>query len=159
LGATKLNKVLWYADVFAFAAHGQSITGATYVKRQFGPVPKDILDVRARLKATGAIVEKFANIGGYQQVQFIALREADVSGFSAEQISLVDRIMRAICYSHTASSISHLSHDLVWESAEIGEVIPMEAAAFAGNVGEIDEEDMAWAIKEVDRIESERALA
>ena len=37
LGATKLNKVLWYADAFAYMERGTPITGVTYVKRPFGP--------------------------------------------------------------------------------------------------------------------------
>jgi hypothetical protein len=34
----------------------------------------------------------------------------------------------------------------------------MAAAAFAGNFGELDEEDFAWAKKEIDRIETARDL-
>ncbi len=74
--------------------------------------------------------------------------------FTAEQISLVDRVVYAICFNHTAASISQLSHDRVWKAAAIGEEIPLAAGAFAGNVGEIDEHDMAWAAAEIDRIES-----
>jgi hypothetical protein len=66
---------------------------------------------------------------------------------------LVDSVLEAICAADTASSVSNFSHDLVWESAEIGEEIPIAAAAFGGNFGEIDENDMAWARKEIDRIE------
>ena len=157
LGATKLNKVLWYSDVFAFAETGQSITGASYVKRQFGPVPKEIMAARSRLQSNGAVLERKSLHHNYEQIQFIALRPADISMFSAEQISMVDSVLEAICSGHTATSISQLSHDLVWEVAEIGEEIPMAAAAFAGNIGEIDEEDMAWARKEVDRIEASAA--
>jgi len=153
LGATKLNKVLWYSDVFAYAQEGRSITGAVYVKRQFGPVPKNIMGARNRLVASGAMVERKAMVHGYPQVQFIALQPADISGFTANQISLVDSVVEAICSNHTAASISNRSHDFVWESAEIGEEIPMAAAAFGGNVGEIDEDDVAWARKEIDRID------
>lgn len=159
LGATKLNKVLWYSDVFAFAEHGTSITGAVYVKRQFGPVPKNILESRERLRQSGAIVEKKVQYGGYPQVQFIALQDPDISAFSAKQISLVDQILQEICFGHTASSISQLSHDVVWEAAAIGEEIPMSAAAFAGNIGEIDENDMIWARREIDRIERVGAVS
>lgn len=153
LGATKLNKVLWYSDVFSYANTGKSITGTGYVKRQFGPVPRDILGARSRLKQAGAIVERNVTFGGYPQIQFISLRDPDISGFSGEQISLVDSVLQAICFNHTAASISELSHDLVWGLAEIGEEIPMAAAAFGGNFGEIDEDDMGWARQEIDRIE------
>jgi hypothetical protein len=37
LGATKLNKVLWFADAFSYRATKNSITDETYVKRQRGP--------------------------------------------------------------------------------------------------------------------------
>ena len=151
LGATKLNKVLWYSDVFAFAQEGKSITGAAYVKRKFGPVPKNVRGARTRLEASGTIIERQVMNHGLQQVQFISLKPADVSMFTASQISLVDTVLEAICSNHTALSISNFSHDFIWESAEIGEEIPMAAAAFGGNFGEIDEEDMAWAKKEVDR--------
>jgi len=153
LGATKLNKVLWYSDVFAFAETGASITGATYIKRQFGPVPKDIIASRIRLQNSGAIVERHASVYDYNQVQFVAVKKPDISKFSATQISLVDGVITAICANHTAASISNLSHDYIWESAQIGEEIPMAAAAFGGNFGEINEDDIAWARNEIDRIE------
>jgi hypothetical protein len=156
LGATKLNKILWYSDVFAFATYGRSITGAIYVKRQFGPVPKDIRASRSRLINNGAIFEKEAMHHGYPQTQFLALKTPDISMFAPEQISLVDKVIETVCSNYTAASISRASHDVVWESAAIGEEIPMAAAAFGSNFGELDEEDLAWARKEIDRIEAAR---
>src|SRR5438128_11544173 len=44
-GATKLNKVLWFSDARAFEALGESITGDTYVRQKFGPVPRHITSV------------------------------------------------------------------------------------------------------------------
>jgi hypothetical protein len=45
LGAVKLNKIVWFSDVFAFQELGDSITGATYIKEKFGPIPqKKIVD-------------------------------------------------------------------------------------------------------------------
>jgi hypothetical protein len=50
-GATKLNKVLWFSDTRAYALTGAPITGATYVREQWGPVPKAIMPVRIRIAA------------------------------------------------------------------------------------------------------------
>lgn len=158
LGATKLNKVLWYSDVFAFVQEGKSITGTAYVKQQFGPVPKNILSARKRLVDQGAIVERDA-LNWYPQKQFIATRPADISMFSSVEISIVDKVVDIICENHTAASISYLSHDFIWEIAEIGEEIPLSAAAFGSNIGELDEDDMAWAHSEIDRIERHRPSA
>ena len=42
LGATKLNKVLWFADVIYYRRHGRTITASdNYVKQQFGPVQRN----------------------------------------------------------------------------------------------------------------------
>jgi len=35
-GATKLNKVLWFAEARAFVLHGKPIVGATYIRQNMG---------------------------------------------------------------------------------------------------------------------------
>jgi hypothetical protein len=156
LGATKLNKILWFADVIAYVRTGHPITGAIYVKRQFGPVPRGIMASRSRLRANGKIFEKKELVGTYEQIQFISLQEPDLSPFRAEEISLVDEVIDIICNSHTARSISDLTHDNVWKMAEIGEEIPLHAMLAAQRV-EIDESDIEWAMKEIGRIEQRAA--
>jgi hypothetical protein len=158
LGATKLNKILWYSDVLAYVSTGNSISGAIYVKRQFGPVPKDILASKARLVASKAIIERNITYHGYNQKQLIALRNADVTVFTAEEVSIVNEVIETVCTKHTAASVSHASHDSVWHAAEIGEEIPL-FAIFSGNVGELDEGDMAWAQAEIKKIEAEHEVA
>ncbi len=158
LGATKLNKVLWYCDTGAFLFFGRPITGATYIKRQFGPVPKDILAAKDRLIARGALVEREMLFHGYLQKQLVALTPPDPSRFSSDEIDLIDQVIKAICDGHTASSISELTHDHVWEAAEIGEELPLYTV-FAHRRGEIDETDVAWARAEIARAESERVVA
>jgi hypothetical protein len=158
LGATKLNKIMWYSDASAFLYLGKSITGATYIKRQFGPVPRDIRSSRQRLISSGAIIEREAPYHNYAQIQFIAMRRPDLSAFSADEISLVDQIIEAICRERTASSISARSHDLIWQSAEIGEEIPLYAV-LAAFPGEITEDHIAWGKAEMLRLEPHRSGA
>lgn len=158
LGATKLNKVLWYCDIGSFLYFGRPMTGETYVKRQFGPVPKHILAAKQRLIAKGALIEREAPLYGYAQKQLLALTRPDLSRFSGDEISLVDDVLDAICHNHTAASISQLTHDHVWEAAEIGEELPLYTV-FALRRGELDESDMAWARAEMIRLEPRRAAA
>ncbi|MDW7650370.1 MAG: DUF4065 domain-containing protein [Bacillota bacterium] len=37
---TKMNKLLWYADMLSFKRNSQAITGLRYVRHHYGPVPK-----------------------------------------------------------------------------------------------------------------------
>jgi hypothetical protein len=47
--STKLNKLVWKADFTAFCETGRTITGASYQKEKFGPVPRAMPIVLGRL--------------------------------------------------------------------------------------------------------------
>jgi hypothetical protein len=153
LGAVKLNKTLWYSDIFAYLETGKSITGVAYIKRQFGPVPKseDFIEATEKLKNEGKIAITEGIYYGKPHRQFVALKLPDISIFSSEEISIVDIMIEEICQKHTALSISKLSHDIIWESADIGEEIPL-CTAFAARFGEINEDDIQWAKNEAKRL-------
>ena len=146
LGSTKLNKVLWYSDMLSYVYLKEPVTGETYVKRQFGPVPKHILPILNELELSGQIVTREIEYHGYDKREYIALKKPDLSLFTGEDISLVDAMIEVICKEHTAKTISRASHDSIWELAEIGEEIPYYAV-LASEIGEIDEDDIQWAMK------------
>lgn len=146
LGSTKLNKLLWYSDMFSYLYLGKPITGETYIKRQFGPVPKDILNIIAEMEFERQIVTREAEIFGYGKKEYIALEKPSLASFTADEISMVDDLIKLICKGHTAKEISELSHDGIWKLAEIGEEIPYHAF-LASKIGEIDQEDIEWAMK------------
>ena len=88
---------------------------------------------------------------GKPKREFFAKEPADISVFTPEEISLVDDVVGKICEGHTAASISGLTHDDVWELAEIGEEIPLYAV-LAGRAGEVDEETIEWAKQEAEQL-------
>jgi hypothetical protein len=133
------------------------MTGATYIKQEHGPVPRGVMGARQRLVASGAIIERDALYFGYPQKHFFALRRPDISMFSADEISLVDQVIEIICKKHTAASISALTHNNVWEAAELGEEIPLYTI-FASRPGELDENDIAWGRAEMFRLEPQREV-
>jgi len=144
LGAVKLNKILWYADVINYVNTGKPITGETYIKRQFGPVPKHIRKVVEKLENRNDIVVREVEFHDYPKREFIAMTKPDISVFKPEEISTIDHAIDAVCHRHTATSISMKSHDRIWELAEIGEEIPIHSV-LASKLGEITEADMKWA--------------
>lgn len=144
LGATKLNKALWFSDSFAYRMSGRSITNSTYIKRQYGPVPKRILPVLNDLHREGKVLIRESPYYSYVKRDYIALTSATPSVFSEQELWIIDHVIDWVCQEHTASSISEFSHDNIWEAAEEGEEIPMYAALGAFD-GEITEEDKEWA--------------
>jgi hypothetical protein len=149
LGAIRLNKIIWFADCFAYRKNGASITADAYVKRRLGPTPKNVLPAIAELAAEGKVaVREEALPSNYVLRQFFPLRDAEVETLSEQDREILDGYRRAICDNFSANEISNLTHDQVWEAAEIGEEIPM-FATFAARSGEITEEVRQWASQAV----------
>lgn len=145
LGATKLNKALWYADTYSYRALGHTISGEkAYIKRQFGPVPKHILEALRELEVDGAIHVRTRDYFGKPKREFISLQEPDESAFTEDELDIVDQVIAAICDEHTAASISDLSHDTIWDAAAMGEEIPVYAV-LAANAAAVTKADMTWA--------------
>jgi hypothetical protein len=144
LGSVKLNKVLWYSDSIHYMLWGASITGETFIKRQHGPVPRHIVRAVHELVSEGKIARGRVDHFGFVKNEYVAIKDADVSMFTAAQIKLVDAAFEHVCLNHTARSISEETHGTIWEIATMGEEIPL-STVFASDVGEIDETDMEWA--------------
>lgn len=149
LGAVKLNKVMWFADIEAYRRFGTTITGQmSYEKRQHGPVPNNIVRSIRRLEQDDAIATReVPTFGGITRREHIWLKKPNVAIFSADEVDILNEAIDWVCHGHTAKSISELSHDALWEAAELGEQIPIGAASISAD--DIDGDDMAWALKEM----------
>ena len=122
-GATKLNKVLWFADARLFVLRGKPITGATYIREKFGPVPKQLMPIRAELEREGHIrVFREGDL-----IRVTADEKPDLSLFTADELQTVDYWIKHIDAEHTAASIGEATHDYAWELARMGEEVPFYA--------------------------------
>lgn len=144
-GATKLNKVLWFADARLYMLTGKSITGATYNRQQFGPVPRQIMPIRHELESEGAI-SIIGSRGNGDNTKFRALSPPDELPISDNEREAIDYWIDHIDRDHTATSISDLSHDYGWEIARMGEELPL-AAFMAARIREPNEVELEEARK------------
>jgi hypothetical protein len=146
LGAVKLNKILWFADLEHYRRTGRTITGATaYTKLQNGPVAKGILQALDGLEVENKIARSTENYYGRPKTMFLARCRPDLSPFAADEIAIVDMIADVIFQKHTAASIPEISQDPLWSEVEIGCDIPIGAAAVIP--GDATLEDIQWAEK------------
>ena len=126
-GATKLNKILYFADAISFAEYGEPITGAQYMKEEFGPVPVRLVPVREKLKETNAIaVQKRSFLQGSMH-RIVALRDPNLDVLSSRDIALTVRVIKALRHRDT-KSVSDMTHSRKpWQLARLGETIPYSA--------------------------------
>lgn len=127
-GATKLNKILFYADFAAYRKWGASISGQEYQKLEWGPAPRRLKPEVEAMERSKDCVWAERDYYGRALRKLIALREPDLSLFSAEEVDLirdvVDRLREL-----NATEVSDLSHEFLgWQAAEFGETIPYETS-------------------------------
>src|SRR5437773_3311715 len=99
LGATKLNRILFYSDFAGFLEFGHSITGQTYFALDYGPAPRRLKPIREEMEKSGDIQVIPANVsGGYIQHLIFPKRKPSLEHFTADEIALVDRMIARFCH-------------------------------------------------------------
>jgi Protein of unknown function (DUF4065) len=137
LGAVKLHKVLYFLDMMSYAQSGLSVTGSTYCKRPFGPTCVQLLPMLRDMSNDGDIEIRDVEFYGRSKKEYIP-RAVPIAGtLNGDEIALLEEVVDFVCNQNTAQSISDYSHQLPWEMAEFGEVIPYSTALmlFPADIG------------------------
>ncbi len=150
-GVTKLNKILFLADFMAYGYFGESITGTTYVRRQFGPAPRDMASVLSEMEVAGRVQVVELPHYGYTQKRPLPKENANLSLFTPEQINLATEVIGQ-CEGMSAAELSEWSHTLTpWLSAGDGEELPYETVFVLKHMT-VSRADMGWAMEAVDEL-------
>ena len=127
-GATKLNKVVFFAEFTHLRRHHAVISGCEFQKLAHGPAPRQLVPVRQRLIQAGhagLITEDFL---GRPQHRLVPTRPADLSVFSADELTSIDDVLDQLA-GMTGTQVSELSHqEPGWRLTELGETIPFATA-------------------------------
>lgn len=129
LGRTKLFKLIFFCDFYAYRKIGDSITGQKYHKEAHGPVSDSVRDLIAELKNDGEIVEVPVDLLGYEQRRYVCMEEPNVEVFSSKETSLIDDVINRY-FRRTACDISQISHDEIpaWDDRSNSEELPIALA-------------------------------
>lgn len=127
-GATKLNKVLFFAEFSHIRTYGFPITGEPYQRLPQGPAPRHLIPVRERLIADGAAALRPVKYFGRTQHRLVPRRDPDMSKFSSSEIEIVDQVIAAF-RGKSAAEVSRISHEEIgWQLVDDGEDIPFATA-------------------------------
>ncbi len=125
-GATKLNKIFWFADKYWFHKHQQSLTTLSYyMKRQRGPMLPGFYDLINELEKAGTVTVQIELPHSFQKKTYHCETQPDMAGISGEEIAMIDEVADAIINHYSANEISELSHDFCWCNAEMGREMPI----------------------------------
>ena len=146
-GATKLNKILYYADFRAYRELGHSITGADYQKLPEGPAPRELMRARQQLLNEGRITIEHRPVFNYIQQRIVPVKpiENPESLFSPDELAIVDDVLFSL-RGKTGTEVSEMSHaEAGWKLVDYYQSIPYKTAWIAPKGEEPNEEALAIA--------------
>ncbi|WP_322759562.1 Panacea domain-containing protein [Frankia sp. Cr2] len=127
-GATKANKVLYFAEFAHVRETGRPITGVRYRKLERGPAPRRLKAIRDHLIDTGDAVLIMERVLGHEQHRLRPTRPARRELFSATELKAVQDAINLL-RGHTNTDASERSHrEPGWQLVNEGEDIPYVAA-------------------------------
>jgi hypothetical protein len=129
LGAVKLQRILWYFDVRSYVMTGKSVTGAVYIRKEFGPYTGEVSAAVDELVRAGRLHTDRDDYFGNEKAIFVGKGPTDLASFSDKERRWLEEITQDVCENRTAPAISEKSHDGIWRMAAIGEEIPFAATA------------------------------
>ena len=148
-GKTKLNKIFFYADFEAYRSLGRSISGCTYRKQPYGPVPAELRSAVTAMEERRDCAWATRDYFGRDLEKLVALREPDLQDFTSEEIALIHRVIQSL-EKYNATEVSDLSHQFVgWQIAEQGEEIPYETV-FVAPAQPLTDDESSWLIEAVE---------
>jgi len=151
LGAVKLHKVLYYSDMLRYADTGNSITGAIYRKRPFGPTCEQLQSMISEAVEQNLITVRSVSYFGYVKKEYKVTNIIEFDELSGDEINLIEEVINFVCHENSAKSISDLSHGRPWESVEFGEEIRYNSV-YHMFPAEVSAEAIDWASQQVDDI-------
>lgn len=126
LGKVKLVKILWFADREFMYKYYKQLTDLEYRKMPQGPMPTNIEKILKNMQEKGIIKPFHTSKYGYKQQCFLCLKEPDLNQFSAQEISILDKVIVEL-QNKSAKQISNQTHDELWNSIEQGKIMPLES--------------------------------
>jgi hypothetical protein len=125
-GDTKLHKLLFFSDFFAYKNLGRPITGAIYQKLEHGPAARRLLPAREQMVNRGEVEVEEVGIA-YRRRVTRPRRAPDTSLFNAEELALIDEVIEIFEHAD-ASTMSEVSHQVSagWNLVGMREEIPYE---------------------------------
>jgi hypothetical protein len=110
ISRVKLNKLLYRADFEAFRLLGRSITGATYVRGEFGPMAAELPGAEKELGRRGLLAWRREAAGTNKQKIPIAVEGADETQFSEQELEIITRTLAELA-EHGGKGASDWSHE------------------------------------------------
>lgn len=123
LGATKLNKLLYYLDFISFRDRGTSVTGDVYVHKDYGPVPAYIDSLLEEMKEAKIISIERVPYGENGTFKYEAKKNTELGVFNKEEVKLLNNICKEFELWSTDKIVNQTHLEAPWFYSKPFEVV------------------------------------
>jgi len=126
LGSVQINKALILIDAFYHSYFKETLTGITYIKHWYGPVPDHEAHAVLHKMEFDKIKLSHERTGKTLKNAHYAISEPDYSLFPSRALEII-RDVALFITQNKAGKLSEITHDMVYENTPMGGVIPIES--------------------------------
>jgi len=130
IGQTVIYKLLYFIDFNYYEKYEEQLIGAHYIKNHYGPTPTEFSKIVQQMIEDKQITEVKSEHFSYPQTKYLPLKPPDLSGLSANEIIMIDRVLAKLS-DMNASEISDYSHrDVPWIVTDDQKTIDYESVFY-----------------------------
>lgn len=130
VGETVLYKLLYFSDFNYYEIYEEHLTGATYRKLPYGPVPQKLDTIIVQMIENGQLKRVKTVFRGYPQTRYLPLEKADLTELKASEKETIDRVIEQMSDWSAASISKYSHHDMPWLASKDGDEINYELAFY-----------------------------
>ena len=114
----KCHKILYFADNEHLSRYGRSITGDSYVRMDFGPVPTCVYDLFKAVRGDSYFASQVDDIRRdcfhfVNNKDLVAVASPDISYLSESDMEILDKYIAQLKYKDF-DEVSEVSHGYAW---------------------------------------------
>ncbi|MDP2114730.1 MAG: Panacea domain-containing protein [Bacteroidota bacterium] len=120
VGENVLYKLLYFSDFNYYELYEEQLTGASYRKLPFGPVPQKLDTIINQMIENGQLQQVKTEHFGLSQTRYLPLEKANLTQLKASEKEVIDRVIEQMS-DWSAAAISNYSHkDIPWLASKEG---------------------------------------
>ncbi len=130
IGESVLYKLLYFIDFNYYEKYEEQLIGATYIKNNYGPTPKEFMKIIEEMEAKKELVRVKDKYFQYPRRKYLPLRTPDLSKLNEDERNIIDFVLLKLS-DLNATQISEYSHnDVPWLTTDNGKVIDYESVFY-----------------------------
>ena len=123
IGETAIFKLLYFIDFNFYELYEMQMTGASYRKLKFGPVPVEFAKITSEMEKKKELKTIKDNYYGYPQTRYFPLIKPDLNILKASEKVVIDKVVDLFS-DWSAKELSDYSHDdIPWKATKSNDVI------------------------------------